>query len=36
MYDVPFAPVFQTDSSFLDKIYDAYVSQFANSSSSKY
>lgn len=30
------ARVFQTDSSFLDTIYEAYVSRFANDSSSKY
>lgn len=28
--------VFQTDSSFLDTIYEAYVSRFANNASSKY
>lgn len=30
------ACVFQTDSSFLDSIYEAYISRFANDSSSKY
>ena len=28
--------VFQTDSSFLDTIYEAYISRFTNNSSSKY
>lgn len=36
IYDVLYLLLFQSDSSFLDTIYEAYISRFANDSSSKY